>query len=1763
MRPIGILTVATFLALGLGAPTLAQQHPNIERGFSPEKLYQFGDLDHVNLFNGNLSLTIPIGRRYAAGGALAYGLTLTYNSKVWDIEERGFGVTLYQALPNRRSNAGVGWQISLGRLVAPGDPTNNTPLSWLYVGPDGAEHTFHDTLHAGAGEAAVMSVRYTRDGSYLRMRDLSASQHEVEFPDGTIHKFDKFDESYRLIEIRDQFANPNVVTVEYSPTTWTIADRFGRQQRVVFASHPIDGGFANQVERVELVGFGGALEVYELIYTSTPISRPTFRPISNLFCYDDDPVTSEDPTVPLLTQIRLPDGSTFEPQYFTDNLPNPICRSGALKSLRLPTLGSLEWDYVTYALPTEGCVSNSATHWPSRSPGVAARRQRDASGILLGEWQYGIALSAPPQPAPGDTTCDPSGIDLPSEEVTAVVITPLEDRIEHYFSSWPNFNNSSGGFSRGDYGLPFTRLAGDGAGRFLSRRTYDCDSAGNNCFANLDRSEYVRYERDDVLQADGNYSGCLLSHKLAECNERNRRVASQSTIFDDDAGRLISVDQSDFDGLGHYRTRVTSGNLPDVPGVVGSPTRTVVTAWNPANGTYPGGFTMRSSVDPVDPWVDVYTTESVKEGGDGKVRFAQHCHVAGTTFIRGTRIRKHDGGGVDQSNDLLVRFDADSSGNLVAERYFGGDTQVIGTGAPGDPSDPCSVSLPAPKYQIDHTYQFGERATSKHLGANFFHLEQTIDAAGLVSQSKDTATLATNYEYDTMGRLEWIKPTAGHGGWTEFVYDTADSATDLANVVTRRRGNGSKSAPILARSIVRFDALGRLAREEELLADGTSSGRETKYDAAGNRASVSESQIGNPTKLTKYLNYDPFGRPGIIRPPDGENHDVILNHFGVREIRRTAKLCTTITCTPTSESSALTKEFYDVHGRLIQVTEPNTFVTTYAYDYADRLRRVCQGASGSGCGQERVFSYDNRGFLLSEKHPEKGPSGNGQVTYSQYDARGNLGRKQDGPNDLTFAYDAAQRPTLIRETSGAQRPLKEFTYGAGVASPDWSRGKVKSGTRHNHVLFAGMPLTSHVGKTYTYGGRDGRVSRVATSARLDNNPTGEDFVSDYLYTELGRLASVTYPRCTHPDCTNDPGTAAAPSVAFTYSNGYLTSVPGYATSLSYHPNGLLNQIAHQNGVTTTQANDPNAMRRPASISATHPSLGALWGTGSYAYDGSGNIARMGSFRFSYDLQGRLTDSSTYLEPVNQTTARQQAYEFDDFGNIKKITTTACAGPENLDLSTTQPVTGLVNETACRRIDAGPYPIGMATVTFTAGEAIGLRSGFSVAAGATFRAVIDSGLQGGGGYTTPTSGATNRLTAGTYDAAGNLTAWSGNTYVYDQFNLMQKLVSGTEEWYHAYDVDDERLFSVSFNGSYQLWHLRDPGHKVLRRYRQQFEGPNNVWRLEEDYIHRAGLLLASATPSGTRHFHLDHLGTPRLITSSTAQVLAYHVYFPFGQEATPFAQDTQPMKFTGHERDLHNLAGAEDDLDYLHARFRSPLTGRFLSTDPVLTARAMKRPQAWNRYTYTIGNPLKYIDPTGELWFKIDDKWTYLKGVDVIEEVTVGSDGSFSSKQVQGKGRFVGFNGSQATLYGKDGSIRRYGAVSGVVDSFGRTQPGLQGVRNVGPIPEGRYSFNSANIQNWNNLTGANQAASWLSPIAQKLGLGKLGAWPGGTYAWGTQRVPLTPAAGTDTLGRSNFFIHGGAEPGSAGCIDLCRQAGDFFNAVAGTTGDIEVEVDYP
>ncbi|MGJ5817124.1 RHS repeat-associated core domain-containing protein [Paludibaculum fermentans] len=59
-----------------------------------------------------------------------------------------------------------------------------------------------------------------------------------------------------------------------------------------------------------------------------------------------------------------------------------------------------------------------------------------------------------------------------------------------------------------------------------------------------------------------------------------------------------------------------------------------------------------------------------------------------------------------------------------------------------------------------------------------------------------------------------------------------------------------------------------------------------------------------------------------------------------------------------------------------------------------------------------------------------------------------------------------------------------------------------------------------------------------------------------------------------------------------------------------------------------------------------------------------------------------------------------------------------------------------------------------------------------------------------------------------------------------------------------------------------------------------------------------------------------------------------------------------------------MPNAETGLDYFGARYFSAAQGRFTSPDPLMASARASNPQTWNRYAYTLNNPLRYVDPDG-------------------------------------------------------------------------------------------------------------------------------------------------------------------------------------------------------
>ncbi|HZE88242.1 MAG TPA: RHS repeat-associated core domain-containing protein [Verrucomicrobiae bacterium] len=122
-----------------------------------------------------------------------------------------------------------------------------------------------------------------------------------------------------------------------------------------------------------------------------------------------------------------------------------------------------------------------------------------------------------------------------------------------------------------------------------------------------------------------------------------------------------------------------------------------------------------------------------------------------------------------------------------------------------------------------------------------------------------------------------------------------------------------------------------------------------------------------------------------------------------------------------------------------------------------------------------------------------------------------------------------------------------------------------------------------------------------------------------------------------------------------------------------------------------------------------------------------------------------------------------------------------------------------------------------------------------------------------------------------------------------------------------------------------------------------------------------MLVTGASPKtfSWQFFNWDHLGSVRVVTDVNGALVAESKFLPYGEEISlPTSATTDNThRFTGHERD------GESGRDYSFARYLSS-DGRFLSPDERIVPPTMGRAVAWNRYTYTLDDPILYVDPDG-------------------------------------------------------------------------------------------------------------------------------------------------------------------------------------------------------
>jgi YD repeat-containing protein len=1186
--------ITTGFLLAVSTVLVAQQHPNVARGFDIGRSYQMNGIDDVNLFNGSLTVTIPVGQRYHVNGNLQYGLTLVYNSNVWDtIQDNGTNFTTY---PNRRSNAGIGWLLSLGRLFPKQTFPVQESIDWNYESPDGA---LHDFVCSGLSPSCpdTSPYFYTTDGSYLRLV-IHASDRTVEFPDGTSQVFQEMNKStnpwtpqtgagfWRLTQIQDRFGN--AVNITYSTTSdypeiWSINDGV-RTQTVYFVPTPADSAgdpdtsYDMMLDHVVLATFGApsqASRTWRLTYDTQwlgsgnpPHGRSSQYAVPLLTAVTLPPVAN----VSQVYSMRRADGTTFYGISADSHISN-----GVLFGMQLPTKGWIEWDYLLYTF--FGAPDDAI----ARTFAVSQRRTLTPDQSATDTWSYNRQDSTKRTCVQGDG----SGFTLNPEQLVVSVTSPEQNTSVHYFSIYQDPNSGipcdvgAIPFSSAQYALPFS--AGvtanfNGEQRYLSQETYVGTPSLTTSASqfrvtgdNRQRSEWAFYRGD-----------------MAGSEDAHVPESAHATRYEDDSPCpgtsepcYSSVTRFLPDNVGHYRQTSTRGNF--------------------GAGNFATAFTNYTGVATGGEWLPNRFTEQckVEESVSRGEMASQSCSaltaVTGGTILSGpfvkqfcfdstsgflTRQRALAGTAPD-AHDLLAVF-TPQNGNVKQEDYYGGDGQSLGTGSV------CNATLPAAsEYQIIHTYSNGSLATTYHRPAGsdpiIYEVNNVIDAStGLVSQSSDPATLTTSYSYDVLGRLTQLT-RPGEAAVTA----TYTEATNTAGAKVVVEQDSTDAGTMQSTTI--FDGFGRTSEEQQLMPSGTAK-RDTQYNGSGWVTSVSEWEA-TPSNFTVFSNFDAFGRARTITPPGQPATTVAF--AGIRRVARSVSVGETLSGGTVQPATAMTTEIYDRAGRLIEVDEPDTISkASYGYDAADRLTSVSMvdlvADPTSAHPQTRSFSYDGRGLLKSEQHPE-----NGTTYYKNYDSRGHAGKKLAGSSytafDLKYEYDALERLTNVYQLLNRVDPpdtdttqvVKHFTFATANDGTNYKQGKLEAATRKNYTPSASLGEID-VTETYGYSDSAGRLTDKTTAMTGPGGAALQTYTQSYHYNDAGLFSEIKYPTCTDPSlCASAPSMIS--SISPTYQNGLLKTVPDFATAITYDLNGMATEIDHPGAVNDHVTVDTNKLARPAQI----------------------------------------------------------------------------------------------------------------------------------------------------------------------------------------------------------------------------------------------------------------------------------------------------------------------------------------------------------------------------------------------------------------------------------------------------------------------------------------------------------------------------------------------------------------------------------------------------
>ena len=477
--------------------------------------------------------------------------------------------------------------------------------------------------------------------------------------------------------------------------------------------------------------------------------------------------------------------------------------------------------------------------------------------------------------------------------------------------------------------------------------------------------------------------------------------------------------------------------------------------------------------------------------------------------------------------------------------------------------------------------------------------------------------------------------------------------------------------------------------------------------------------------------------------------------------------------------------------------------------------------------------------------------------------------------------------------------------------------------------------------SYTYNA-DGTLA-----TKLDANGNTES----YSYDTYGRLTGIpdrqqtfSYDTCPANDsfCVNSPGHL----VEATFGSGIGPNQLSFRYNYTYTPAGKV------------------ASKKLTLQSANHLSMWQVPAYGSpvvtYSYDNQGALTSMvyptctwgvcssPTFTYTLDAMERPTgltdsDNNVWASGVTYTPAGQTTFGGRIYNNLQQLTQ---VGTMTYNYSATQN-----NSQITSSVDA----LSGETITYTYDALKRLATAGGLNWGETYSydgfgnmiQMQPSGTAGAPAMSVTVDPATNRIwpTGVAYDNNGNMTQGFGLYFGYDAANRLTTTGNAT----YAYDSDNRRIYFRDSSGNEKIYFYGADGKK-LTTYTYTittFYGDPEIQLVPQSKnVYFAGILVSAEGQT----VQTDRLGSVRTTPSTT------HRYYPYGTEYTTTTNETE--KYATYTRD--SLTG----LDYAVNRYYSSTWGRFLGPDRSSRSANRANPLSWNRYTYTLGDPVNGTDPQG-------------------------------------------------------------------------------------------------------------------------------------------------------------------------------------------------------